>query len=123
MQIEEKTINAQVSYAPAAAVADIAARTAQTLEQHSDFFANADHQQRVQAVRNIVENFFTVKKAVYVTPRSNRGQPFTAVKVESPKFPVVSSQRKLEIYIQPLQALGVEIVFSKNTNSYLYRVK
>ena len=121
--VEEKTIDAQTSQCPRAAVADVFARMAEAMEQHEDFFTSADHQQRVQAVRDIVEGFFTVKKATYVTPRSNRGRPFTVVKVESPVFPRMSSQQKLEKYTQPLQALGVEIVFSKNTNSYLYRVR
>lgn len=102
---------------------DVQDRCAEAYITHQNFFDSKAHQARVQAVLDVVNTFFTVKKAVYVNQRSGRGAPFTVVKVEQPNFPNhLSSRVKKELYREPLAELGVEPVFSKNTNSYLYRI-
>lgn len=93
------------------------------LDAHPDFFGSQQHQERIARVREIVDGFFKIRRNVYVNHRGNRGKPFTTVKVDGPVFPNVSQQRKRDSYLDPLRALGVEIVFSKRTNSYLYHVR
>ena len=104
------------------AVRDVAQRNAAALAAHGDFFQNPQHQRRVNAVLQIVNQFFTVKRDVYVNHRTGQGRPFTVVKVSGAARPRMSAARVTESYRQPLQELEVEIVFSKATNSYLYRI-
>jgi hypothetical protein len=102
--------------------ADLNENQAQALTQHADFFESDAHQQKIDQVRDIVENFFTVCKSIYVNHRANRGKPFTVVKVEKPQFPRMKQHEIDVCYREPLKALGVEIVFSKASNSYLFRI-
>lgn len=105
------------------AAADAANRSQQALSEHADFFESEQHQQKVDAVMDIVSNFFSARKNIYVNHRANGGRPFTVVKVANPQFPRMSSRDIDRLYRDPLKQLGVEIVFSKNTLSYLYRVR
>lgn len=102
--------------------ADLDVNQAQALQEHADFFESDAHQQKIDQVREIVENFFTVCKNIYVNHRANRGKPFTVVKVEKPQFPRMKQSEIDLLYREPLKALGVEIVFSKASNSYLFRI-
>ena len=106
----------------AAACVDAATRNAQAVQQHAAFFGSVDHQHKLQAVKNVVDSFFAVRKGVYVNHRANGGRPFTVIKVDNPQFPRMKASEVDRLYREPLRALGVEIVFSRNTNSYLYRV-
>lgn len=90
---------------------------------NNKFFGTKQHQSKVDAVQGIVDGFFKAHGGVYVNHRENRGKPFTTVKVTKPQFPAVSQKRKQSEYLDPLRALGVEIVFSKQTNSYLFHVR
>jgi hypothetical protein len=48
----------------------------------------------------------------------------TVIKVAEPKFPnTLPTKTKERVYKEPLERLGVETVFAKGTNSYLYRIK
>lgn len=105
------------------AASDAEIRNECALENHPAFFGSQQHQERIARVRDIVDGFFKVRRRIYVNHRENRGKPFTTVKVDGPVFPNVSQQRKQSEYLDPLRALGVEIVFSKRTNSYLYHVR
>lgn len=105
------------------AAVDAQQRNGDALRAHADFFGDRQHQRKVQQVLGIVDGFFKVRRNVYVNHRDNRGQPFTAVKVDGPVFPNVSQKRKQTEYLDPLRALGVEIVLSKATNSYILRVR
>jgi hypothetical protein len=108
----------------ASAISDARARSAKALDDHWDFFTSPDHMQKVAKVESIVQEFFTRYKAIYVNRRSNRGCPMTVVKIEQPDFPNhLSSTEKQTRFHAPLAKLGVEVVFSKNTNSYLFRIK
>lgn len=102
--------------------ADLDVNQAQALQEHADFFESDAHQQKIDQVREIVENFFKVCKNIYVNHRANRGKPFTVVKVEKPQFPRMKQSEIDLLYREPLKALGVEIVFSKASNSYLFRI-
>jgi len=105
----------------AAAAIDVRERSNTAYQKHQDFFDDPDHVDRVVAVQKVLEDFFTVKD-IYINMRENRGKPFTVVKLTNQVFPRVSLSTKAREYRAPLEELGVEIVFSKGTNSYLYRV-
>ena len=87
------------------------------------FFSNPAHQAKIAAVQKIVEGFFTEHDGIYINHRENKGKPFSVVKVDRPVWSNMSSAKIDTVYRKPLAALGVEIVFSKQTNSYLYRIK
>ena len=97
-------------------------RSRSAAKDNPDFFENPLHQARVEAVRDVVDRFFSDTGTIYVTHRGGRNRPFTAVKVHRPMFPCVSQADKERRYLKPLRDLGVIPVFSKQTNSYLYRV-
>jgi len=118
-----KVLAGSVHQPRARVFADLHVKQAQALDAHSDFFTSQAHDAKVAQVQEIVQAFFPVHKALYVNRRSNRGQPFTVVKVEQPQFPRMSAKQIDAMYREPLKALGVEIVFSARTNSYLYRVR
>lgn len=103
--------------------ADLRDNQSQALTQHGTFFASDAHQDKVTQVQQIVDAFFPVRKGMYVNHRANRGAPFTVIKVEQPQFPRMSQKQIDVLYRDPLRALGVEIVFSARSNSYLYRVR
>lgn len=119
---DTKKINTRYSSNPQAAAIDVQARNDRALEDHGDFFLSDVIEGKTHKVLDIVTAFFPICKGVYVNYRTNRGKPFVVVKVAAPQFPAMSAQRKLETYIQPLQDLGVEPVFAKGTNSWLYRI-
>ena len=120
---DEKIINTQCSMSPKAAAIDVLRRSADAEEQFASFFNDPAHVKKVEEVKTIVSKFFTVYSDMYVNCRANRGRPMTVVKIERPLFPKVSTADKNKRYLGPLQDLGVEIVFSKNSNSYLYRIR
>jgi hypothetical protein len=116
-----KTIENEAAPNPIWAKLDAADRSAEALRQYP-VMDETEHQSTVLEVFGIVDSFFPVKKGIYINHRVNRGKPFTVVKVEQPRFPSMSFARKQVEFRQPLDALGVEILFSKNTNSYLFRI-
>lgn len=103
--------------------ADLRVNQAQALDAHADFFSSVAHQDKVAQVQQIVSTFFKVRKGMYVNHRANRGAPFTVIKVDNPEFPCMSQKQIDAQYREPLRALGVEILFSKASNSYLFRVR
>jgi hypothetical protein len=103
--------------------ADLRENQAHALHTHADFFQSFVHQDKVAKVKQIVDAFFKVRKGIYVNHRANRGQPFTVIKVDNPQFPRMSAKQIDSVYRAPLRALGVEIIFSKASDSYLYRIK
>ena len=124
MQSEDVKVLAGGAHQPRARVfADLHTKQAQALEDHAAFFSSAAHEDKVSQVTTIVEAFFPVRKGMYVNRRSNRGDPFTVIKVDHPQFPRMSTKQIDAQYREPLKALGVEILFSKASNSYLYRVR
>lgn len=103
--------------------ADLRDNQALALKQHDKFFNSAAHQDKIAQVQQIVDAFFPVRKGMYVNHRANRGAPFTVVKVDNPEFPRMSKAQIDTQYREPLRALGVEIIFSARSNSYLFRVR
>jgi uncharacterized Zn finger protein len=120
---DEKTINSRPATAFAAGAAmDADARNKAAYDQFQEVYDDPDFATRVETVQKIVDDFFRVKD-MYTNYRANRGKPMVVVKVTNQIFPNVSSKIKQETYRGPLENLGVEIVFSKGTNSYLYRIR
>lgn len=122
-QDEDRVINAQRATNSRGAAIDAQVRNLAALDgPHGHLFTD-EHFAVVDQVRAIVEDFFEVSNGIYVNYRPNGGRPFTAVKVDCPRFPNhLSSAEKEARYRRPLRDLGVEPVFSKSTNSYLYRI-
>ncbi len=118
---DTKTIRSHKASSPSGAVIDALQRSAKALDNMPDAFTH-EHLAVVDEVRAIVDSFFRVKNGIYVNHRVNRGKPFSVVKVDRPMFPRVSHATKQKTWREPLEALGVEIVFSKGTNSYLFRI-
>jgi len=85
-------------------------------------FQRAEHLIKLEKVQDIVKSFFKVYKGLYVNHRVNKGKSFSVIKVDIRRFPVLSYSVKTATYYNPLKDLGVEVVFSKRTNSYLYRI-
>ena len=87
------------------------------------FFDDPAHIDRVEKTKEVVKRFFNDAK-IYVNQRGINRKPFTVVKVERPLFPnhLTKAQKEAMLY-RPLEDLEVEVVFSKNTNSYLFRIK
>lgn len=118
-----KVIEMDESPNPQWAVIDVHQRSLDALDRHPAFFDDPQHMARVEAVESIVKKFFTVRNGMYRNYRSGRGKPFTVVKVDKPDFPNhLSRAERDRIYHDPLKNLGVEPIFSKQTNSYLFRI-
>ena len=124
MQKTDEIVNTQKSECAWRARKDADQRIAHALKEASDYFNDSEYQQKVAEVSAIVQKFFTVSKGFYVNPRLNRGNPFTTIKVDNPKFPNhLSRSVREKTFYKPLEAMGVEIRFSKGTNSYLFKVQ
>lgn len=106
-----------------AAAIDAKVRAAAAIAQHEDFFGNQQHLSRVDQVKEIVSNFFPVRKGMYVNHRANGNKPFTTVKVDNPDWPHMSRAQVEAVYRKPLRDMEVEVVFSAGTSSYLFRVR
>jgi hypothetical protein len=118
-----ETQTAQTRRAALGAAIDAQQRSKQALKSHADFFLDPMHQSKLDAVEDIVNGFFKAHNGIYRNHRENGGKPFSTIKVDRPSFPMMSQQRKKDLYLDPLRAMGVEIVFSKQSNSYIYRVR
>lgn len=105
---------------------DVMRRGQMAKELNEDFFNDPDHIDRVEQTKSVVKSFFNGAK-VYVNQRglgSRSKSPFTVVKVERPLFPNhLPQQEKQDRFYKPLKDLGVEVVFAKGSDSYLFRVK
>ncbi len=118
-----KTIEAEESMNPQWAAVDVHQRSLDALDRYPNFFDDPAHEARVKAVELIVKKFFTVRNGMYRNYRIGRGKPFTVVKVDKPDFPNhLSRAERDRIYHKPLELLNVEPIFSKKTNSYLFRI-
>ena len=99
-------------------------RGAKALEEFPEFFNSPEHIKKVSKVHEILDSFIPVRKAKYENHRANKGKPMTVIKIENPQFPnIVPMAKREEDYYGPLKDLGVEILYSKRTLSYLYRVR
>jgi len=101
---------------------DAAKRSRSAVNKHQKFF-DSDHLNRVDAAKQMVVDFFPITSDVYVNHRTNRGRPFSVVKVSNiGSWP--SSKNKAKDLYQPLAALGMyEVHYMKNSNSYIYRIR
>lgn len=125
--LEEREIETHTTYnfySARTAAIDADKRGKLAAELHEDFFNDPDYADRVEKTKAIVKSFFNDGK-VYVNRRGlGRTKPFTVVKIEKPLFPNRLTQKeKQDRFYKPLQDLGVEIVFAKGSDSYLFRIK
>tara|TARA_R110000796_G_scaffold171482_2_gene288587 strand:- start:237 stop:629 length:393 start_codon:yes stop_codon:yes gene_type:complete len=119
-----KEIDNKKSSNPMASIIDVERRSGEAVDQYPEFFGSVEHQNTIDEVKAIVKSFFPSYKELYVNHRVNRGHPMTVIKVAEPKFPnTLPTKTKERVYKEPLERLGVETVFAKGTNSYLYRIK
>jgi hypothetical protein len=107
---------------PMAALIDVRERDNLAYQQHRAFFDNPEHQKRVAQVQQLVDGWFTVRKAVYVNRRFGHKRPFTVVKVDDPQWPRRSHTEVENNWRKPLDKLGVERRYSKTSNSWLLRI-
>ena len=119
-----KTIESKEADDNVGAYIDARIRSKDAVTKYSEFFLNRDHKAKVDEVSSIIKNFFKVHNGIYVTQRSNRGNPFTAIKVNRPVFPNgMPNSLKTTTYYKPLEDLGVEVIYAAGTNSWIYRVR
>jgi hypothetical protein len=100
-------------------------RSQLALDRFPEFFGHTDHIATTEKVLEIVNNFFKIKKGVYVNHRlgTTKSGPFTAIKVDNPVFPnTLKQHEKDELLYLPLAQMEVKIVYNKGTNSYIFRV-
>jgi hypothetical protein len=121
---DTKVINTRPTFNPGYVALDVEERNTRALNQFPTFFNNPAHQQKIQAVQAIVDQFFAERAGVYVNHRTGRDRPFTVVKVERPRFPNNLSKAARDAgFHTPLKSLGVEVKFAAGTNSYLIHIK
>lgn len=126
LQPTEKEINTRSTmngFMAKLAAIDAVARSNAAEEGDAAFFKNSAHMARVDRAREIAQKFFDVYSDVYVTHRSNRGRPFTTVKLSNVQWPSHKDKVKQAEFYQPLADMGrVELRPARQTNSYLIRV-
>ena len=106
------------------AVIDAKRRNEEALVNNPKFFKSPAHIRRIQLVSSMAQKFFPKNKGIYINhrERSSTGKPFTAVKVCQPTWPNVDAAAKKQ-YADRIRALGnVEIVYSAQSKSWLYRI-
>lgn len=124
MNDDIEVVNYRSTFMPANVAEDVQDRATRARNRYPTFFASTEHQQKVQAVHDIVDGFFKTRRAVYENDRVGQGKPFTVVKVERPVFPnTLPKSERDRLFHNPLKALGVTVKFSTGTNSYLLYVK
>lgn len=98
-------------------------RNIEAIDEYKGFFMDPEHIDKVDRVKEIVDSFFKVKKAIYINQRPNGGKPMTVIKVEDPIFPNSMKRADRErLYYKPLEDLGVKLVYAKGTKSWLHRI-
>lgn len=125
--IKLNIINSSVTKTPREAVAaaiDVACRSVDAQERNNAF-TDADHVNRVNAVKDIASKFFTVRENIFTNHRTNntQGRPFTAVKVYRTQWPRVSPRVANTRFYKPLEALGnLELLRDREGTSHIIRV-
>lgn len=98
-------------------------RSQKALEDFPHFFDEA-HLSRVSQIVSICNQFFPVKKDIYVNHRTGHNKPFSVVKVDQPLFPKISLSRKSQEFRKPIEALGGTFKkVTKGSNGILIHVK
>lgn len=107
------------------AVEDINRRAAAAYRAHIDLFTSDVHIARVEAVKNIMREYFAGWQAIYETARAktSRREAHTEVKFNRV---VLNRKRRREDFLAALAAVGVDaadVVFKPATESYSVHVK
>jgi len=119
----DNTISTRRASNPQAAAMDARRRSADAKAKYPEFFLSPEHLARVAAVERIVGNFFTVRKDMYTTARAGTSDRFTVVKIANPDFPRLPRKQVDAQFREPLRELNIEIIWTKNTNNYLFRIR
>jgi hypothetical protein len=98
-------------------------RNANALEdvEYGKKFKSRKHKQLIQDALDIIEKFFPNCKGIYINHRLNKGDPFTAIKVDHPQWSMDMQKRKHKDYIDPLLTIGVKIINTKQGT--VHRIK
>jgi hypothetical protein len=121
-QDDVKIVRSRHAANPQFAAQDAVRKSAEALAARPDFFTK-DHLALLNQVKQIVDKFIPIKEGLYVNHRLNRGKPFSVIKLDKPKWPLVSHKRKIAEYESPLATLGVEVRMAPKTNSTLFYIR
>lgn len=107
------------------AKADCEDRSKIALDKNPAFFQDPAHQDKIATVKDLVSDFFSENKGIYINHRigTKKSGPFSVVKVDKPMFPNMKPDAKKAKFYDPLEQLGVTIVFNKATSGYLFHIK
>jgi hypothetical protein len=116
--VVEDTVTTKRVANPLGAYLNAKYRSRTAVNSNKDFFASDEHMDRVDAVTDIIRNFFGCEPS-YVTARANGGRPFDAIKVEAAGYRIarISRTEKQTKLYGPLDAIGG--VTYKVTNGHL----
>ena len=95
-------------------------------EKFPEFFDTPEHLDKIEQVKQIVETFFKIKKAVYVNHRfgTKKSGPFSTVKIADPAFPNhLSLAERTRLYYAPLDKLGVKRTQNTASNSIILEIR
>lgn len=116
--VVEDTVTTKRVGNPLGAYLNAKYRSREAVNANKDFFTSDEHMDRIDAVTDIIRNFFGCVPS-YVTARANRGRPFDSIKVEAAGYRIarVSREEKQAKLYGPLDAIGG--VTYKVTNGHL----
>jgi hypothetical protein len=114
----DKVKNTRKSYNGFAAWSDAKERSAQAVRSNPEFFDDA-YLDKIEMVKEIVEDFFNVHKKIYVTYRAggNGRSPMGSVKVQEPQWPY---RKDKAAFVKELKRLNVEFV--QTSTGYIFNV-
>ena len=120
--IVEDTVTTTTAANPLGAWLDARSRSKDAVNSNKDFFASNEHMDRIDAVTEVIRNFFGCVPS-YVTARANRGRPFDSVKVEAAGYRIknTSTKDKKDKLYGPLDAIG-DVTYKVTNGHLLVRV-
>ena len=120
--VNEDTVTSSKTANPLGAYLNAKERGEAAMDLHRDFFESDEHMDRLEAVAEIIKNFFG-RSPSYYTPRGIGRKPFESVKVSDCGWFLSrkSVQEKSEKLYEPLDALG-DIDFKSKNGHLIVRV-
>lgn len=108
------------------AVYDISKRAAKAYDNNKQLFNNAEHNATVEYVKQIVSTLFVHVDAVYETARNSTKRYPAHTEVKFSYCTLYSRDKhnalKREV-VESLGAIGLDLIYKPNTNSYSVKVK
>lgn len=120
--IKEDTVTTRRVANPLGAYLNAKYRSREAVNANKDFFNSNEHMDRIDAVTDIIRNFFDCAPS-YVTARANRGRPFDSIKVEAAGYRIarVSREEKQAKLYGPLDAIG-NVSYKVTNGHFIVRV-